>query len=76
MVETVERTIDRLTKFLHQGQNSQVGDIVALLILLVVVQPGTVSEKISVIQAKLERLRAVHSQLYTMYPVSLPFCPR
>ncbi|KAL2160196.1 hypothetical protein VTH06DRAFT_1852 [Thermothelomyces fergusii] len=74
MVETVERTIDRLTNFLHQGQSSQVGDIVALLILLVIVQPGTLIEKISAVQAKLERLRTIHAQMYSMYP-SLPSLP-
>ncbi|AEO61471.1 hypothetical protein MYCTH_2311648 [Thermothelomyces thermophilus ATCC 42464] len=71
MVETVERTIDRLSSLIHQGLSSQVGDIVALLIVLVVVQPGTAREKISIIQAKLERLRTVHSQMYPVYP-SLP----
>ncbi|KAK4245306.1 hypothetical protein C7999DRAFT_16447 [Corynascus novoguineensis] len=78
MVQTVERTIDRLTSLIHQGRSSHVGDVVALVILLVIVQPGATGEKLSIIQARLQHLNAVCSQAH---PVRLSspspaVCPR
>jgi len=73
MVQTVERTIDRLTSLVHQGRSSHIGDVVALVILLVIVQPGATGEKLSIIQARLQHLNAVCSQAHSVRLVGL--CP-